>query len=226
MAIPEEWADLELMGSKVKDAKLGTMREKKRKGEVEITPIAILPSNEEPRPQYYQLGSKVRVDYDEIVATAKRGMGKRRAFTNEHFVADEFEFTREAFNSDEANELMEEVPSHVRQIVSYLLSEVGVSKVDAQMYLKSAPSVLGVSLDSLREQVEELGALGFSKKQVAWIVPRFPSVLTVDWGNLREVYELLVNDVGMKEATVITLMKRHPFIFTLQSSKVREGCVC
>ena len=223
MAIPEEWADLEVMGAKVKDAKVATMREQVGKGKVEITPIAVLPSKDKPHPQYYQLGTKVRVDYNDVVEIAKQDNKKRRVYTNEHFIPDTFEFTHEGFSSEEADSLMEQVAPHVRKIVLYLLSELGVSKRDAQLYLRSAPSVLGVSLDSLQEEVEELRGLGFSERQVAWIVPRFPSTLTVDWGNLRGVYEVMVDEVGMTEATVITLMKRHPFLFTLQSSTVKGG---
>ena len=229
MAIPEEWAGQEVMGSKVEDSQLGKMREKVAKGKVEITPIAILPAKEGPHTQTYRLGTKVKVDYQEVVNIAQQGAGKRRVYTDEHFIPDKFEFTREAFDSKEANALLEEVAPHIRDTVLYLLFEVGVSKPDAQEYLRSAPSLLGVSRYTLEEQVQELRGLGFSREQVAWIVPRFPPTLSVDWRNLREVYEVLVEEVKMEEANVITLMKRHPFLFTLQSSKVNwplaAGCV-
>ena len=221
MEIPKEWEDQEVLGSKVKDARPGTMREQLGKGKVQITPIAILPGKVEPHTEYFRLGTKVKADYNDIVALAKRGAGRRRVLTNEHFVPDEFEFTREGFTSEETKSLTQQVPPHVRETVSYLLSDVGVSKSDARQYLKSAPSLLGVSRESLREGVETLLALGFTKKQVGWIIPRFPATLSVDWRNLREVYEVMADEVKMKESTIITLMKRHPFLFTLQSSKVK-----
>ena len=206
-------------------ARKGTMRETVGKGKVQLVPIAILPNKHEtPPPQHFQLGTKIRADYETICRT--RRLKGKRVFTNENFVTDSFESqTLDSWaGPGEVEALTSNADPGLRNLVRYLISEVGVAKKSAEQYLNSAPSILGTSLEQLRGVVKDLEGLGFSRGQVGQILPQFPCSVAVDWGNLREVFVFLNEEVRMAEAQVLSILKRHPFIFTLPCSQV-SSCV-
>lgn len=209
------------MSPRLKGARKSIMRETVGKGKVDLVPIAILPDCEALPPQQFQLGTKARLDYRTILQT-RPGLRGRRVFTNENFIKDTFESRTLGSwaGPEEVSSMTSNVEPGVSELVSYLVTEVGVSRKDASQYISSAPSLLGVSKEELRGVAEELEGLGFSRKQVARLLPVFPSSLSVDWANVREVYLLLNKEVKMAEQLVMSLMKRHPFIFTLPCSKV------
>ena len=190
-----------------------TMRESLGKGIVKVTPVAILPTPEESKPHLYNMGNK-SIDY----RTAKKEIEKKRkhAFTDENFIEDKFEFMNVGLPWEITDEMT------ASDLIKCLTKEVGISKKDANAYLTSAPSLLGVSLDEIKHRVKELKGLGFSRKQVASILPRFPSSLKIDWENVREVYLLLSEELKVSKPLVAGVMKQHPFIFMVDSSKVRE----
>ena len=75
-------------------------------------------------------------------------------------------------------------------------------------------------MDELRQEVGELEALGFTKEEVASIVPLFPTTVAMDWANVREIYQFLRKDLKMVRGVVYSIMKQHPFIFGVPYSKV------
>lgn len=216
-------SDLEVMGSKLEGAKVGVMREAVGKGKVELAPIAILAGKEEHAPLSYQLGQKMKLD-SETIRQKKPGLKKKRVFTNENIVADEFDYnaSSEVSGAKDVLSIRADVDPCVRDLVSYLVTELGVKRTDKAQYLTSAPSVLGVSLEEVREKVRELEALGFTKKEVASIVPLFPSSVAMDWANVREIYQFLRSEVKMTKSVIHSLMKQHSFMFGVPYSRVSE----
>lgn len=208
-----------LLDSELKAAKRGVMREAVGKGKVELTPIAILPSKNDHKPLRYTTGNRT-MDYETLQKVSRK---ERRVLTNENLIQGEFELTNleRSWASDRVLATMTKgVTPGVAEVVTYLAKEVGVSEEDAHRYLKSSPSLLGPCVEDLRRGACRLESLGFSKRQVATILPRFPSSVDLDWSNLREVYLLLSEEMKIGEKAVVSLMKRHPFIFTFDSTKV------
>lgn len=205
-------------GSKAKGPRIREVLGKKK---VKYTPIEILPNSVESRPLTYIMGSKT-VDHETI---SKMFDSKRRHnFTNENFIRDEVELNSDKFlwrNIERGIEsLTSQVPPEVKDLVKYLVTEVGLSKADATLYLNSAPSLVGTSLTEVKELVKVLKGLGFTENQVGWILPCFPSALAVDWKNFRNVYLVFSEKLKIKERNIASLMKKYPFIFTLDHLKV------
>ena len=217
MATTEPMAGSET-GSKVKGGKRSVMREQVGEGKVLVTPVEVLPISEGSKPLLYHTGNR-SMDYDTL---KKRSSSRSCALTNDNFIADEFEFAALDTTVKEVSSMAtDHVLPEVREVVDYLVTEVGLSKANASKYLNSPPSLLGVTLNDMKKRVEILKGLGFGKKkQVTNILSCLSFCMDVDWSNFKDVYLLLAKEVGIKEHLITGLMKRHPFIFVLDSDKV------
>lgn len=229
--------EVEVMGSKLEGAKRGFMREAVGKGKVEYTPIAILsPSKEEQPPSYYQLGTKLKLDA-EAIRQRRPGLKSKRVFTNKNIITQEYEYSTSAEESSMPSSVSSkssvpsilanvEVAACVREMVTYLVEEVGLTQKDGSYFMTSAPSVLGASLGEVKEEVHKMEAVGFTKKEVAKIITLFPSSVAMDWANVREIYLFLHKDLNMTRGLVYSLMKCHPIMFILPHLKVRLFTTC
>ena len=106
--------------------------------------------------------------------------------------------------------------------VNYLSREVGMTISDTMWYINSAPSLLGVSMEKLGEEVEEMRKVGFKNVEIARILPSFSSCLEMDWENMHGIFKVLTEDLELEWTSVVTLMRKYPYIFTKDCSKVRR----
>lgn len=206
------------------------------KREIKITPVEVLPpSRGDLKPNLYKVNGRWM---DSKTALKRKELADKRKplFTEEPLPAVDYGI----LNPDPANTsparpdptsgswsspeklvaMTTGISPEARELVTYLVNDARISKKDALLYVTSAPSLLGVSLEGIKKEVEEMVQVGFTPEEVAKLLPRFPSCLDMDWGNVREVYSVMVEEVGMTRNSVMELMSKHPFIFTLQGSKV------
>ena len=124
---------------------------------METTPIAVLKGKREISPITFQLGSKLKLDA-EAIRQKKPALKGKRVFTNENIVSDEYDYNAASSETPSKVSLPADVDPCLRDLVSYLVDGVGLKKRDQPLYLTSAPSVLGVSVEELRQEVGELEA--------------------------------------------------------------------
>ena len=79
----------------------------------------------------------------------------KRVFTNENIVSDEYDYNAASSEAPSKVSLPADMDPCLRDLVS---EGVGLKKRDQPLYLTSVPSVLGVSVEELRQEVGELEA--------------------------------------------------------------------
>ena len=82
------------------------------------------------------------------------------------------------------------------------------------------PSILGTSAEETEERVLQLKKLGFSRREMAVLLLAFPSIVEVDFANVRSVCAILKRSVA-GGWVLRGLIQRYPFLFLQPPKQVR-----
>lgn len=106
------------------------------------------------------------------------------------------------------------------KLLKHISESHDLSQHDTELYSASLPSLLGVTVDNISDTSAELAEAGFAEEEVDQMLALFPHVLDVNYENVYEVY-CLFKEYLQHNRWIYGLMRRYPFLLTLDSTQVR-----
>lgn len=193
---------------------------------VEFLPIKVKPQAKLGEPWRYRIDVKRGFTYQKILERHMQENANKPLFclknvVNVNFVRGQYDsltYKCPAVSAVEGDSAL-----HSRDIseqVDYLSREVGMTEGAMNMYLGSAPSLLGASVEEVREKVKAMRKAGFTNIEIAMILPSFPHCVMINWCNVHNVFKVLTSDMELNADSVVSILRMHPYIFTYNSFKV------
>ena len=174
--------------------------------------LKVLPGLGEPKALKFRLGKK-HVTMDRV---------REKNLMSEDFLEseDDFELSRSV------GELPKNIEGRESEATSRLLQslskKLSLSDKDQSLYSKALPSIFGTTVGGAKEVAMTIKRAGFKKKEVSSVLPRFPNILDVNYDNVARVYKILQKEYKMNKKWLQGLLRRHPFVFTLNEQVVRD----
>ena len=106
------------------------------------------------------------------------------------------------------------------KLLKHISKSHELSQKDTELYSASLPSLLGVTIDNISDTSAELGEAGFDEDEIDQLLALFPHILDVNYENVYKVY-CLFKEYLQHSRWIHGLMRRYPFLLTLDSSQVR-----
>ena len=224
-----DFVESEVVGNKTLRWVIGKVKGRLK---VRYLPFEVKPHSAELEPLTFLLGTR-KFHYKQVEVQKTRAKQFRsNSLTSSNFIRDEYDIstygdppTASLNSSKDDAVIFPEVSGGVSgggAVVDYLCSEVGMTESDLNWYWNSAPSLLGIRVEEIRAEVEKMRKLGFTNIEIAKVLPSFPPCVEMDWQNVFEVFKVLSRDMGLRWNLVVCLMRKHPYIFTQDVSKVRR----
>lgn len=176
--------------------------------------LKVLPGSGEPKALKFRLGKK------HVTTESLRG----KSLHNEDLLESEHDVKLSGSIGDLPKNLDDDSDTNEEtyRLVQSLRKKLSLSDKDQSLYSNSLPSVFGTSVGGARQAAKTIHRAGFKKSEVSSVLPRFPNILDINYDNVARVYKVLQKAYKMNRNWLQGLMRRHPYLFTLEEGVIRE----
>ena len=172
--------------------------------------LKVLPGLGDPKALKFRLGKK-HVTMDSVREKRVCGEGVEEGEVELRSSVGDLPKSMEGFESTETAKL-----------VQGLRKKLSLSEKDQSLYSNALPSVFGTSVGGAKEIAKTIKRAGFKKSEVSSVLPRYPNIVDVNYDNVARVYKVLQKEYKMNRKWLQGLLRRHPYLFTLEEGAVRE----
>ena len=112
---------------------------------------------------------------------------------------------------------------HIKDIYNLLIS-LGYSREDVIKMTKTLPTLFGLSIDNIKQKIEDLISLGYSHGDVIKMTKLFPSLYSLSIENIKQKIEDLIS-LGYSQEDVIKMTKTFPALFGLSMDNIKQKII-
>ena len=101
------------------------------------------------------------------------------------------------------------------------MEKLGYSKEEVIRMTKSLPAIYGLSIDNIKQKIEDMEKLGYSKEEVIKMTKSLPSIYGYSIDNIKQKIED-IEKLGYSKAEVIRMTKSLPAIYGYSIDNIKQ----
>ena len=114
----------------------------------------------------------------------------------------------------------ETLKKRIEEINMYM-EKLGYSRAELIKVTKSLPTIYGLSIDNIRQKIEDMEKLGYSKAEVIKMTKSLPSIYCLSIDNIKKKIEDM-EKIGYSRAEVIKVTKSMPTIYGYSIDNIKQ----
>ena len=114
----------------------------------------------------------------------------------------------------------ETLKKRIEEINMYM-EKLGYSRAELIKVTKSLPTIYGLSIDNIRQKIEDMEKLGYSKAEVIKMTKNLPAIYGYSLENIKQKIED-VKKLGYSKEEVIKMTKSLPAIYGLSIDNIKQ----
>ena len=142
----------------------------------------------------------------------------KKVFLDIGYTNEEFEIIINTYSI--ANMKPETLAIKVKDIYNFLLS-LGYSKEEVIKMTKTLPSIYSLSIENMKQKIEDIVELGYSREEVIKMTKTSPSIYGYSIENMKQKIEDIV-ELGYSREEVIKMTKSLPSIYSLSIENMKQ----
>ena len=108
----------------------------------------------------------------------------------------------------------------IKEITKFLL-KLDYSKEEVIKMTKSLPTIYGLSIENMKQKIEDMVSLGYSKEEVIKMTKSLPQIYGYSIENMKQKIEDIVS-LGYSKEEVIKMTKNLPTIYGLSIENIKQ----
>ena len=114
----------------------------------------------------------------------------------------------------------ETLKKRIEEINMYM-EKLGYSRAELIKVTKSLPTIYGLSIDNIRQKIEDMEKLGYSKAEVIKMTKNLPAIYGYSIENIKQKIED-VKKLGYSKEEVIKMTKSQPTIYSHSIDNIKQ----
>ena len=110
--------------------------------------------------------------------------------------------------------------SKVLSVYNYLIS-LNYTKEEVIKMTKMFPSIYGLSIENMKQKIEDVMSLGYTKEEVIKMTKKSPAIYGYSIENMKQKIEDLI-ELGYNKDEVIKMTKTLPTIYNYNIEKIKQ----
>ena len=122
------------------------------------------------------------------------------------------EESKEILNTYPLNTCKPETLKKKIEEINMYMEKLGYSRAEVIKMTKSLPAIYGLSIDNIKQKIEDMEKLGYSKEEVIKMTKSLPAIYGYSIDTLKQKIEDM-EKLGYSRAEVIKMTKSQPAIY-------------
>ena len=131
------------------------------------------------------------------------------------------EESKEILNTYPLNTYKPETLKKRIEEINMYMEKLGYSRAELIKVTKSLPTIYGLSIDNIRQKIEDMEKLGYSKAEVIKMTKKLPSIYGLNMDNMKQKIED-VKKLGYSKEEVIRMTKNLPSIYSYSIDTLKQ----
>ena len=131
------------------------------------------------------------------------------------------EESKEILNTYPLNTCKPETLKKKIEEINMYMEKLGYSKEEVIKMTKSLPSIYNLSIDNIKQKIEDMEKLGYSKAEVIKMTKSMPSIYSYSIDTLKQKIEDM-EKLGYSRAEVIKMTKSQPAIYSYSIDNIKQ----
>ena len=131
------------------------------------------------------------------------------------------EESKEILNTYPLNTYKPETLKKKIEEINMYMEKLGYSRAELIKVTKSLPTIYGLSIDNIRQKIEDMEKLGYSKAEVIKMTKKLPSIYGLNMDNMKQKIED-VKKLGYSKEEVIRMTKNLPSIYGFCIDNIKQ----
>ena len=131
------------------------------------------------------------------------------------------EESKEILNTYPLNTCKPETLKKKIEEINMYMEKLGYSKEEVIKMTKSQPTIYGLSIDNIKQKIEDMEKLGYSKAEVIKMTKSLPSIYCLSIDNIKKKIEDM-EKIGYSRAEVIKVTKSMPTIYGYSIDNIKQ----
>ena len=131
------------------------------------------------------------------------------------------EESKEILNTYPLNTCKPETLKKKIEEINMYMEKLGYSRAEVIKMTKSLPAIYGLSIDNIKQKIEDMEKLGYSKEEVIKMTKILPSIYGYSIDNIKQKIED-IEKLGYSKAEVIRMTKSLPAIYGYSIDNIKQ----
>ena len=131
------------------------------------------------------------------------------------------EESKEILNTYPLNTYKPETLKKKIEEINMYMEKLGYSKEEVIKMTKSQPAIYGLSIDNIKQKIEDMEKLGYSKEEVIKMTKSLPTIYGISIDNIKQKIEDM-EKLGYSKAEVIRMTKSLPTIYGYSIDNIKQ----
>ena len=131
------------------------------------------------------------------------------------------EESKEILNTYPLNTCKPETLKRKIEEINMYMERLGYSRAEVIKMTKSLPAIYGLSIDNIKQKIEDMEKLGYSKEEVIKMTKSLPAIYALSIDTLKQKIEDM-EKLGYSKEEVIKMTKSHPAIYSYSIDNIKQ----
>ena len=131
------------------------------------------------------------------------------------------EESKEILNTYPLNTYKPETLKKKIEEINMYMEKLGYSKEEVIKMTKSQPAIYGLSIDNIKQKIEDMEKLGYSRAEVIKMTKSLSTIYALSIDTLKQKIEDM-EKLGYSKEEVIKMTKSHPAIYSYSIDNIKQ----